>query len=202
MAKVLVLFAHPALEKSRVHARMIKHIKTLDNIRFHDLYEAYPDFDIDVKKEQQLLLQHDTIIWQHPFYWYSAPAIIKQWMDLVLEHNWAYGSEGKMLMGKRIFNAISSGGRKEAYSKEGRNRFTILQLLAPFEQTARLCEMIYLPPFVVHGTHKLKKEDIELHAVQYEQLLIAMAANRISDEECNNISCLNELIPIPELIQT
>lgn len=202
MSKVLILFAHPALEKSRVHARMIRHVKSLEGVTFHDLYEAYPDFDIDVKREQFMLLAHDIIIWQHPFYWYSSPAIIKQWQDLVLEHNWAYGSEGKMLRGKKIFNAVSCGGRQEAYSTAGRNRYTIPQLLSPFDQTARLCGMNYLPPFVVHGTHRLKKEDIELHAVQYEQLLIALTADRISDEECLNHTYINELIPIPELIQS
>ena len=202
MAKVLILFAHPALEKSRVHTCMLKRVKLLPEITFHDLYEAYPDFDVDVKKEQGLLLEHDIIILQHPFYWYSAPALTKQWLDLVLEHNWAYGPEGKMLKGKHFFNAISCGGRREAYSAEGRNRFTIPQLLAPFEQTARLCGMIYMPPFAVHGTHRLSNEDIMLHAVQYEQLLIALAADRISDAECSNHSYLNDLIPIPELIQT
>ena len=202
MTKVLILFAHPVLEKSRVHACLIRHLHGLKNIRLHDLYEAYPDFDVDVKKEQRLLLEHDIIIWQHPFYWYSAPAMIKQWMDLVLEHNWAYGSEGRMLQGKRILNAISSGGRKEAYAKEGRNRFTIPQLLAPFEQTARLCNMTYLPPFVIHGTHRLEQADIELYAVQYEQLLIALASDRITPEEWSQVSYLNELIPIPEQIQS
>jgi glutathione-regulated potassium-efflux system ancillary protein KefG len=202
MARVLILFAHPVLEKSRVHARIIRHLKSIDGVRFHDLYEAYPDFDIDIKKEQELLLEHDIIILQHPFYWYSAPAIIKQWLDLVLEHNWAYGPEGKMLSGKYIFNAISSGGGREAYSKHGKNRFTIQELLAPFEQTAFLCHMKYMPPFVIHGTHKLKKSDIELHAVQYEQLLISLVADRISEDEWQKVEYLNELIPIPELIQS
>jgi glutathione-regulated potassium-efflux system ancillary protein KefG len=202
MAKLLVLFAHPALEKSRVHIRMLRHIDHLPNISLHDLYEVYPDLDIDVEKEKQLLLSHEIIIWQHPFYWYSAPAIIKQWMDLVLEHNWAYGSGGDKLKGKRIFNAISSGGRKEAYSATGRNRYTIQQLLAPFEQTALLCGMKYLPPFVVHGTHRLSDPDIELHAVQYEQLLLALANDRISDEEYSRVSYLNELNPIPEKVQS
>lgn len=202
MAKVLILFAHPALEKSRIHARMIRYAKNLDGVFLHDLYEAYPDFDIDVKKEQKLLLEHDIIIFQHPFYWYSAPALIKQWQDLVLEHNWAYGPEGKMLQGKQVLNAISCGGRREAYSSDGRNRFTIPQLLAPFDQTARLCGMTYLPPFVVHGTHRLNKDDIEQHAEQYGRLLSALTAGRICHGESPDCTYLNELIPIPELIQT
>jgi glutathione-regulated potassium-efflux system ancillary protein KefG len=202
MAKLLVLFAHPALEKSRVHQRMIRHVQHLDRVYFHDLYEAYPDLDIDVSREKQLLLEHDIVIWQHPFYWYSSPAIIKQWLDLVLEHNWAYGSQGKMLAGKRIFNAISCGGSKEAYTTTGRNRFTIRHLLAPFEQTALLCQMKYLPPFVVHGTHRLREPDIELYAIQYEQLLVSLAHDRISEEEYNAVTYLNELCPIPEQVQS
>ncbi len=203
MSRILILFAHPALEKSRVHKRMVAHVRHLNqHITFHDLYEAYPDFEIDVAYEQELLLNHDIIIFQHPFYWYSCPAIIKQWLDLVLEHGWAYGSKGKMLTGKRMFNAISCGGTLQAYQKAGRNRFTVRELLSPFDQTAFLCNMTYLPPFAVLGTHRLEPADIELHAVQYEQLLIALCNDRISEDELKPVSFLNELIPLPQTIQS
>ena len=42
--RVLVLFAHPALEKSRVNRRLIRAAQGLEGVTFHDLYEAYPDF--------------------------------------------------------------------------------------------------------------------------------------------------------------
>jgi glutathione-regulated potassium-efflux system ancillary protein KefG len=202
MSRILILFAHPALERSRVHSRLVVHAKHLEGITFHDLYEAYPDFDIDVEREKKLLLDHDIIVWQHPFFWYSAPAIIKQWLDLVLEHGWAYGSKGKMLTGKRVFNAISMGGPLQTYSSTGRNRFTVRELLAPFDQTAVLCNMIYLPPFAVMGTHRLEPGDIELQAVQYEQLLVAMRNDRINETEWKSVSFLNELIPLPQTIQS
>jgi len=201
MPKVLVLFAHPALEKSRVHKRLLRQVKNMQDVRIHDLYELYPDFDIDVKKEQKLLMEHDVIAWQHPFYWYSSPALIKQWMDLVLEHNWAYGPEGNFLSGKKIFNIISTGGSAPAYSAQGYNRYSIRELLAPFEQTARLCKMEYLPPFVIHGTHKLNKENIEAYADQYQQLLVNLATGRLNEEELQNVSQLNELISFSELLQ-
>lgn len=202
MASVLILFAHPALERSRVHATLLKHIRHLEKITLHDLYENYPDFDIDVKKEQDLLLKHDVIIWQHPFYWYNAPAIIKQWQDLVLEHGWAYGQGGQMLKGKQIFNAISCGGTLEAYQEKGKNRFTIRQLLAPFDQTATLCRMDYLPPYVIHGTHKLNMADIETYALQYEQLLVAISNDRLQENEWKSVQYLNEICPIPKAVQS
>ena len=180
---------------------MIKLASGISNVRMHDLYEAYPDFDIDVEREKELLLAHDVIIWQHPFYWYSAPAIIKQWMDLVLEHNWAYGHDGYMLQGKRIFNVISSGASKETYGRDGRNRLTIREFLAPFEHTASLCKMIYLPPFVIHGTHKLGITEIDQYADQYVQLLKGLTAERFVDNNVIGLSSLNEL-PMEDYIQS
>ncbi|MBT8399663.1 MAG: NAD(P)H-dependent oxidoreductase, partial [Rhodothermia bacterium] len=152
MARTLILFAHPALEKSRVHRRLVRHLPDT-GITFHDLYEEYPDFAIDIEVEQKLLLDHDLIVLQHPFFWYSTPPLIKQWEDLVLEHGWAYGSSGDALRGKRVISLISTGGTAEAYRRDGYNRFTIRQFLAPIEQTVLLCGMDYLPPYVIHGTH-------------------------------------------------
>ena len=82
MNKVLILFAHPALEKSRVNLRLIREVRDLPGITFHDLYETYPDFLIDVKREQKLMEDHQIIVLQHPFYWYSTPAILKEWQEL------------------------------------------------------------------------------------------------------------------------
>ena len=90
--RILVLFAHPALEKSRVNRRLMRGIDHMDGVTFHDLYEAYPRLDIDVAHEQTLLTEHDVVVFQHPMYWYSTPAILKEWQDLVLQHGWAYGS--------------------------------------------------------------------------------------------------------------
>jgi glutathione-regulated potassium-efflux system ancillary protein KefG len=168
---ILVLFAHPALEKSRVNRRLADAVRELPGITFHDLYEAYPDFDIDVPAEQTSLLAHDVIVLQHPFFWYSTPAILKQWQDLVLEHGWAYGSRGTALRGKRLMSAVTTGGREEAYGPGGRNRFTIRQLLTPIEQTAALCGMDYLPPFVVHGTHRMADSEMRMHADAYRRVL-------------------------------
>ena len=155
MARVLVLFAHPAFEKSRIHRRLLEAIHDLEGVTIHDLYETYPDFQIDVADEQRRLLAHDVIVLQHPFYWYSAPALVKEYLDLVLEHGFAYGSTGRALDGKVLVNATTTGGPEAAYRIGGRNRFTMRQLLAPFDQTAVLCRMTYLAPFVVHGTHTI-----------------------------------------------
>ena len=171
MNRILILFAHPALEKSRIHCRLAKSAKSTEGVHFHDLYELYPDFNIDVDREQKLLIEHDIIILQHPVYWYSSPAILKEWQDLVLEHGFAYGKGGTALRNKVLLQAVSAGGSKQTYCKAGKHHYTLRQLLRPFEQMAQLCGMKYLPPFAVHGTHDIRESDIDRHAGQYRQLI-------------------------------
>ena len=172
--RVLILFAHPAFEKSRVNRRLVDAIKDLDEVTFHDLYEAYPNLHILVHEEQRLLELHDVVVLQHPFFWYSTPAMLKEWEDLVLQHGWAFGTEGTALRGKKILNALSTGGGEFSYQAEGYNHFTIRQLLAPIEQSFRLCGMDYLPPFVVHGTHGMETHEIDRHAADYRRFILAL----------------------------
>jgi len=192
--KILILFAHPRLEKSATNSQLLKKIPINPDITFHDLYERYPDFNIDIDYEKKLLADHQVILWQHPLYWYSAPPLLKQWIDLVLQFGWAYGPGGNALQGKFIFNSITSGGQRSAYSKDGHNRFTLKDLLAPFEQTAVLCKMIYLPPFAVHGTHRISKEELAYNAELYEKLLNILLAGDFSFTEIQKYNYLNDWI--------
>lgn len=190
--KILILFAHPLFEKSFVNQELVRHIPISNHITFHDLYEEYPEFDINVKHEQSLLEKHDIIIWHHPMYWYSCPPLLKQWIDMVLEYGWAYGKNGNALKGKSIFQVITTGGAKENYCATGRDRFSIPELLEPFNQTAKVCKMNYLPPFVVHGTHKMNEEEAINHAKTYAELLLFLTKNEINSEEINRNFYMNE----------
>lgn len=173
-ARILVLFAHPAFHKSRIHRALVAAARDLPGVTFHDLYEAYPDDDLDVGREQGLLAAHDIVVWQHPFYWYSTPPILKLWQDLVLQHGWAYGSNGTALRGKTALSVISTGGGEPAYLAGGRNRYTMRQLLAPIDQTWFLCGVRYLPPFVVHGAHAMHPEALAGHAADYRRVLAGL----------------------------
>ncbi len=148
-------------------------------LTLHDLYDAYPDYEIDVAREQALLVDHDLVIMQHPFYWYSTPPILKQWEDLVLEHGWAYGARGRALQGKTMLNVLSTGGPEHSYSRDGAHRHTIRELLAPIEQTARLCRMNYLPPYVIFGSHRLEPPDVAAEAARYGEFLRAAHAGEL-----------------------
>lgn len=174
-----------------MHRRLIRALPDLPFVTLNDLYEAYPDFDIDVRREQALLMEHDLVVLQHPFYWYSTPPILKQWQDLVLEHGWAYGSGGTALRGKFMLNLLSAGGPLHAYHHDGHNRFTVRELLAPVEQTARLCGMRYLPPYVVWGSHRLDDGDIAQEVDRYRELLSALHRGGIDLQRAAGFDALN-----------
>jgi len=163
--------AHPAFERSRVNSRL-KHVaEGVDGVHVHDLYEAYPDFAIDVDREQALLLAHEVITLQFPFYWYSIPPLLKEWLDLVWLHGFAYGSGGQALAGKTLQIACTTGGPSDAYRTGGSNNFTMEEFLRPLEQTAYLCGMTWSPPFVIHGSGQLSAEAIEMKAQLYAKSL-------------------------------
>ncbi|MBF0277225.1 MAG: NAD(P)H-dependent oxidoreductase [SAR324 cluster bacterium] len=197
MNKILILFAHPALEKSIVNKSLFSALQGLEKITTHDLYEVYPDFFIDVTFEQELLKEHDIIVFQHPLYWYSSPALLKKWQDLVLEHGFAYGEGATALHGKKLLSAITTGGIREAYQKNGVNRYTIRQILTPFDQSAHFCGMEYLPPFVVHGA---RLEDncgnTDRLAREYQTLILALRDNRLNYQEIRQYEYLNQCLDL------
>jgi len=158
--KLLHILVHPTYEKSRANHVLVDHLPKYDSVIHHDLYELYPTFDIDIPREKELLLSSDIIMIQHPFYWYSCPPLFKQWIDVVMEHGWAYGEGGTALKGKTWIQVITTGGDEIAYSKEGFHKHELSDFLLPFKRTAELCHMNYKTPFLLQGT--FKRSDSEL----------------------------------------
>ena len=174
---------------------MAEAIGALDGVTLVDLYAEYPDFQIDIDREQAQLLAHDVIVFQHPLYWYSTPAILKEWQDLVLEHGFAYGTEGTALHGKIFFSALTAGGLEAAYCAEGYNHFTIRELLHPMEQTAMLCGMTYLPPFALFGSRTAFEEGrVNRHVADWVRLLEAVRDKRIDIDSAQSLPQLNSVL--------
>jgi putative NADPH-quinone reductase len=149
--KALVILAHPNLTGSRINRRLIEEVRKHPEITVHELYSSYPDWVIDVPREQELLEKHDRIVFQFPLYWYSTPPLLKKWQDDVLTYGWAYGSQGKKLQGKELLIATSIGGSQDVYQAGGKNHFSMSEILRPLHATANMCRMTYLPAFVVDG---------------------------------------------------
>lgn len=169
---ILVLYVHPRTERSQANRRLKRVAEGMDGVTVLDLYAEYPTYEIDVDREQERLGRYDAVVFQHPVYWYSAPALMKEWIDLVLEWRWAYGPGGEALRGKLWLNAVTAGGAQATYGPEGRNRMDLRALFSPFEQTAMLCGMPFLPPFALFDANDRRDRAVlDAHAAGYAKLL-------------------------------
>jgi glutathione-regulated potassium-efflux system ancillary protein KefG len=165
--KAMVIIAHPNYENSRVNKRWVEELEKHENITVNNLSLKYPDENIDKEEEQKLLLEHDRIVFQYPWYWYNMPPLMRKWQDTVLEYGWAFGPGGTKLNGKEKVVAITVGGPEVSYQAGGYNTFTLSEFLKPMQQTANLTGMKFLPAFKVHSAVVLTDEQLEKSAEDY-----------------------------------
>jgi glutathione-regulated potassium-efflux system ancillary protein KefF len=176
-AEILVLVAHPELEHSRANRRLLRAARSLQGddaarrVAVRDLYSLYPDYLIDVAAEQAALAAARLVVWQQPIRWYGMPPLLKLWCDDVLGFGWAYGPGGTALRGKDLWLVASTGGPEDSYRPDSYNRYFFEAFLPPYEQTAALCGMRFLPPFVLHGAHRASDAALDSHAETYAQRL-------------------------------
>lgn len=158
--KTLIIITHPHIEESVVNKRWIEELsKFPEKYTIHQLYEAYPDEEIDVVAEQQLIEKHDTIVFQFPYYWFNCPSFLKKWLDEVLTHGWAYGSKsGYKMQGKKVALAISLGVDEDELSKGGIYKYPLQELIRPFELSFEYVKANYQPFFAFYG--------VEYHATE------------------------------------
>ncbi|MFX3635954.1 MAG: NAD(P)H-dependent oxidoreductase [Candidatus Pristimantibacillus sp.] len=167
--KIMVITAHPNLNNSRANQALARELKDQTDIYFRDLYQEYTNWNIDVEREQQLLLQYDRVVFQFPFYWYSSPPLLKKWFDDVLTFGWAFGPEGDNLKGKEFIVATTIGGTERQYRSGGYNWFTISELLRPIQSTITRCNGTYLPAFVTYNANEGTDEYLEQEAKKYAE---------------------------------
>ncbi len=169
---VLVLVAHPDLAGSRANRALMEAASAAGTrVRVRDLYALYPDYLVDVAAERRELAKAGLVVWQHPIHWYHMPPLMKLWVDEVLGFGWAYGPGGQALRGKDLWLVASTGGPEDSYRPDSYNRYFFDAFLPPYEQTAALCGMRFLPPLLLHGAQRAGRAEIAAHAEAYAQRL-------------------------------
>jgi len=153
---IVVFVAHPRIERSISNVRMRRVAEGITGVTVVDLYAEYPNFEIDIRREQARIEDHDAVIMQHPVYWFSSPSIVKEWVDQVFSFGWA-------------LTAASHG----VFARDVTSRSALRAQFHPFEATATLCGMRYLPPFSLFGApaDEPREERIERHAHAFALLL-------------------------------
>ena len=169
--KTIIFIFHPNLTKGSRINHTLPQAAAKKGFKVRDLYALYPDFQIDVKKEQEVLAAADRIVFQFPIYWYQVPALMKQWLDDVLEYGWAYGSTGTALRGKQLFLVPSFGAGADDYTLTGRFQATFEEILRPIETIKFHTGVDYQKPFITAGALNLSEKDCERKAQSYVECL-------------------------------
>ncbi|WP_426105708.1 NAD(P)H-dependent oxidoreductase [Massilia sp. TSP1-1-2] len=173
---ILVLYAHPSAHLSRVNARLAEAARAVEGVQVHALYDTYPDFYIDVAREQTLVAAADIVVFLHPIQWYSMPSLLKEWVDAVLLPGWAYGAGGHALDGKLYWLVATTGSAADAYSAAGPHGRSFDAYLAPFAQTAAVCGMRWELPHILHGAHHASEAQVQAHVDAFTARLAAFSA--------------------------
>lgn len=173
MKNILVIYAHPNYEISRLNKALIDEISELKNVMVSNLYKKYPDGKIDILKEQELITKNDIIVMQFPFYWYSSPSLMKAWIDEVFIYGFAYGENGDKVKNKGFMCVTTSTASKKRYQSDV--GFDFEDLLKPFQNSARYCGMEYLEPFILtnetEGSSEMSDNDLKLKVQEYKKTL-------------------------------
>lgn len=169
---ILVLYAHPRPSRSVVNRRLKRVAEGISQVAVVDLYAEYPTHHIDVRREQARVAEVDVLIFQHPVYWFSAPSLVKEWVDRVVTYGWALG-ESEALKGKIYLHAVSTAASHGVFAQEVTGRAALRAQFHPFEAMAGLCGMRYLPPFSLFREEgrESRAERLDLHAAAYARFL-------------------------------
>ena len=180
--QILAMMFHPRLDRSTVTRRLFYTLQQDPGIVAVDMYASYPDFGIDVEFEKKRIQAHNIIVFLYPIYWYSGPALLKEWMDLVLEYGFAYGMSAAALKGKYWLPIVSCGTDEESYTPTGSHEHTLETFLLPYAMTAKVCQMQYQKPIAIYGlSHSQSESKIKTHINQVMDYLQTLKENVQSD---------------------
>lgn len=167
----VVLLAHPDLAHSRVNAALAAVARSIPHVTLVDLYSVYPDFVIDVAAEHARLSAHRRWLLQFPMYWYSAPAMVAQWCEEVLVRGFAYGK--KAITHNHTLQLVVSTGRtlRDGVSPAA-IAAEVIDLLKPFEHTARYCGLGYETPLILLAHEDNDADHLARHVERYRSLFM------------------------------
>lgn len=180
MKNVLIVSGHTDLANSSVANKAILEElqKILPGAEYDFLDELYPDYKIDIKKEQEKLVKADIIVLQFPVFWYQCPSLMRKWFEDVWEYEFSYGPTGNALAGKKLLCSLTTGSPADAYQAGGLQSHTIDEYIVGLRQLAYFCNMEWAGylhmdavPYATRVDEKAKAEVIK-RSVKHAQNLV------------------------------
>ena len=128
LRKVVILLAHPNMKESQANKALIDAVNDIEGVAVFNLYDQQgASFDVD--EWSKIISDASALIYQFPFHWMAAPSLLKKWQDEVF----TFLSKTPAVAGKPLTVVTTTGSEYEAYRSGGRNRFTVDELLRPYQ---------------------------------------------------------------------
>ncbi len=169
--KTLIIMAHSNPSNSIFNQKIKKSLENEENIIYKDIKTLYSDYKFDIKKEQEDILSAQKIIFQFPLYWYTAPSILKQWVDDVFSVDFAfkYEENGSFkalnLVDKEFQMIVTLGGSKEEYEEFD---ISIKNCLHSYSTTALVLGMKEKNPYMFYGVDTIKYSDEQIENIMLD----------------------------------
>ncbi|MGE7955093.1 NAD(P)H-dependent oxidoreductase [Pseudomonas sp. NPDC089530] len=133
----------------------------------------------DIQQELDKLLWADLLILNFPIFWFSAPAILKGWIDRVLVSGICYGGKRFYdqggLRGKKALVSVSLGGREHMFG-EGAIHGPLNDMLRPILRgTLAYVGFEVLEPFVAWHVPYISDQAREAFLMAYRRRLEQVA---------------------------
>ena len=163
--KTLLVVGHPRLGESTTQQFLKAAAGECSNVTWHELQLPF-----EVTQEQALIQQHDRIIVQFPLYWYSAPAVVRQWFDEVWRMPLTTGNY-RLLRGKQLGVVVTAGAARNEFQAGGKQGATMDEVLRPYQMTARVTEMEYLPALPIYQFNYLSEQAKQELYITYQSYI-------------------------------
>ena len=147
LRKVVILLAFFFFFFFQANKALIDAVSDIEGVAVFNLYELSEDIAFNVDEWSKIISDASAVIYQFPFYWMSAPSLLKKWQDEVFTHL----SKIPAVAGKPLMIVTTTGSEYDAYRSGGRNRFTTDELLRPYQGSAIHSGMAWQTPIVVYG---------------------------------------------------
>ncbi|MCK9160302.1 MAG: NAD(P)H-dependent oxidoreductase [Bacteroidaceae bacterium] len=162
--KVVILLAHPNIEESKANKNLIETVKKIPNVEVYNLYNKEIE-SFDNNKWATIIDSASSVIFQFPFYWAAAPSRMKEWIDQTLTPF----SGTPVVNNKPLMVVTTTGSDYDSYRSGGRNKFTIDELLRPYQLCADHSCMIWQTPLVVYGIASAEASNsITVGSIEYK----------------------------------
>lgn len=161
-----MIVAHPELQASGTQQFLKEAAHSADGVTWHPLKWVNTNDNAIIGQERKMLQNYTRIILQFPLYWYQAPALLLQWLAVVLHTD----DEQKMAE-KELGIVVNIGQPLSDYRLGGSQGFSLSELLSPFAAIARRLKMKLLPLFVIEQFHYQQENQKKHLLVEYLQYL-------------------------------